>query len=170
MTLHQGVVDLVDAAVAELLLQVSVCAVRRGDHHQATGADIEAMDYPLPLGGSAARQGETGGRQPAGDGGPGPPWARVGSDPHRFVHHDHIRVLVDDSCRAPVSEQPVRLGPVVPPSATHRAAACPSGLPGCRQRRPFLIDQSRGGGRDRPSSRERVTSRRSPASPSGIGR
>ena len=75
VALHQRVVDLVDVAAAEGVLEHRVGVLGLADHHHARRADVEPLHDPLPLRGAAGRDPEAGRGQVPDDGGAGP--ARV---------------------------------------------------------------------------------------------
>ena len=58
MALDEGVVGLVDRAVPEGVLQHGVGVLGLRDHHDAGGADVEALDDALPLARAAGRDAE----------------------------------------------------------------------------------------------------------------
>ena len=49
VALNERVIDLFDRSVTKRLLQHRVRPLRFSDHHQPTGADVEALDNSLPL-------------------------------------------------------------------------------------------------------------------------
>ncbi len=96
VALDEGVVLLLDDPVAELGLEQGVRALGLGDDHQSGGADVEAVDDALALGGAGGRDPVPGGGEAADDGGAGPAGAGVGGDADR-LHDDHdVVVVVDD--------------------------------------------------------------------------
>jgi hypothetical protein len=96
MALDERVVDLVDRALTEGVLQHGVGALPLADHHHAGRAHVEALDDALTLGGTAGRDPEAGRGQVPDHGGAGPPRRGVHRDPDRFVEDDDRVIVVDD--------------------------------------------------------------------------
>ncbi len=96
VALDQRVVALVGDPLAELVLHVGVRALRLGDDHQAGGADVQAVDDALALGGAGGGDAVARGGEAADHGGAGPAGARVGGHADRLDDHDDVVVVVDD--------------------------------------------------------------------------
>ena len=96
VSLHQCVVGLDDLTVTELALEVGIGRVGLGDDHDPAGADIEAVDDPLPLRSAGISQGVSRGAQATHHGGPVPARTGMGRHPDRLVDSHDVVVLVQD--------------------------------------------------------------------------
>ena len=96
VALHEGVVALVDRALAELLLEQGVGPLGLGDHHQPRGADVQPVHDALALGGARGGDPVAGRREAADHGGAGPAGAGVGGHPDRLDDHHDVVVVVHD--------------------------------------------------------------------------
>ena len=100
MTLHECVIALVDGALFERPFQQRVGALGQRDHHHPRRADVEAMHDALPLVNAGRGDPETGCRQTAQHGRPGPADGGVRSHARGFVDGDDVVVGVQHrSCR-----------------------------------------------------------------------
>ncbi len=70
-------------------------ALALGHHHQAAGADVQAVHDPLPLGRAGGGDAHPGRGQRPQDGRTGPARARVGGHADGLVDDDQVVVLVD---------------------------------------------------------------------------
>ena len=173
VALHQRVVDLVDVAVAEGVLEHRVGVLGLADHHHARRADVEPLHDPLPLRGAAGRDLEAGRGQVSDHGRAGPAGRRVHGDAHRLADHHDRRVVVDDLDALDLLGYDVeRVGldgdghVDVAPASTRSLLAVPAPST-CT--RPRAI-RSAARVRESPNIWASAASTRSPASPSGTGR
>ena len=102
VALDERVVDLVDLAVPEGVLEQRVGVLALGDHHHSRGADVEPLHDALALRRTASGDGDPGSPEVAHHGRPGPAHRGVYGDPDRLVDHHDVGVVVDH--RQPVDQ------------------------------------------------------------------
>ena len=96
MPLHDGVVDLLDGALAERLFEHGVGALGLRDDHEAGGADVESMHDAGALCGTAVAIAKPAAASPPSTVGPVQPDGRVSGDAHGLVDDHDLVVVVDD--------------------------------------------------------------------------
>ena len=93
--LDQRVVDLVDLALPECRLELRVRTLGLRHHHEAGRADVEPVDDPLPLRGTAGRHAVSRRREPSDHRRSAPAGTGVSRDPDRLVDDHDVDVVVD---------------------------------------------------------------------------
>ncbi len=137
VALDHRVVDLVDRAVAEGVLEPGVGVLRLGDHHDARGAHVEPLHDPLSLRGAAGGDPEAGARQMSHDGRALPPRRRMNGDADRLVdHHDGVVVVDDLDPFDDLRDDRQRVGLDRDRHRDHRAGQHPVALGDVARRRP----------------------------------
>ncbi len=173
VALDERVVALVDRALLELALQRRVRVLRLGDHHQAGGADVQAVHDALALGGAGGRDAVPGGGEAADHGRARPARGGVGGDADGLDDHDHVVVVVHDLHALDRLGHDLHRGGRL--RHLHLEPGAPADPLGLSDHRPVDRDLPAAASsaalvREKPNMREMAASTRSPSRPSGTGR